>query len=92
MKLLPEFSGSLASLVVINAGVLITMAALVIIVVIAIRARRCRTIRVRIPVDTQLSTLAQLEKQLTRPEMDTTKSEKQRKRKFCVTFGHLLHL
>ncbi|XP_078328933.1 receptor-type tyrosine-protein phosphatase epsilon-like isoform X3 [Crassostrea virginica] len=77
VKLLPEFSGSLASLVVINAGVLLTMAALVIIVVIAIRARRCRTIRVRIPVDTQLSTLAQLEKQLTTPEMDTCCQRKQ---------------
>lgn len=86
MKLLPEFSGSLASLVVINAGVLLTMAALVIIVVIAIRARRCRTIRVRIPVDTQLSTLAQLEKQLTRPEMDTCC---QRKRKFCYFWSYL---
>ena len=74
------FSGSLSSLVVINAGVLLTMAALVIIVVITIRARRYRTMCVRIPVDTQPSTLAQLEKQLTKPEMDTCC---QRKRKFC---------
>ena len=80
MKLLPEFSGSLALLVIINAGVLLTIATLVIIVVIAMRGRRCRAFCFRIPVDTQPSILAQLENQLTKPEMDTCC---QRKRKFC---------